>query len=292
MIIQTYRSTYLVHHGILGQKWGQRNGPPYPLKGGDYTEREKKAIYKVRKVNKNSIYNKKHFDKVLDKGSTISTLSYDKNRTKGVDMFYATYTNKDKHLYNALFNKPIKDADGNTMLKYKITNKFVKDVKIASEDSAAKIFGNLYKNDRDFYNFVTDENRMQKEFVKSKYKYKGYRDARKALEKLRADEKMTADDVQKIYRMFNYVIPSDGSGDARRAKDVSTQRDKFFNQLKQAGYSAVLDTNDAIYGSFKADAPIIVFDMESIIPDKVKKTTQASKYASTLITAGRKALGI
>jgi len=22
---------YLVHHGIDGQKWGQRNGPPYPL---------------------------------------------------------------------------------------------------------------------------------------------------------------------------------------------------------------------------------------------------------------------
>lgn len=22
---------YLVHHGILGQKWGIRNGPPYPL---------------------------------------------------------------------------------------------------------------------------------------------------------------------------------------------------------------------------------------------------------------------
>lgn len=22
---------YLVHHGILGQKWGKKNGPPYPL---------------------------------------------------------------------------------------------------------------------------------------------------------------------------------------------------------------------------------------------------------------------
>lgn len=26
------RHDYLMHHGIKGQKWGVRNGPPYPLK--------------------------------------------------------------------------------------------------------------------------------------------------------------------------------------------------------------------------------------------------------------------
>ncbi len=30
----TSSSLVLIHHGILGQKWGQKNGPPYPLKGG------------------------------------------------------------------------------------------------------------------------------------------------------------------------------------------------------------------------------------------------------------------
>lgn len=34
---------YLAHHGILGQKWGKRNGPPYPLGPGDYSAAEKKA---------------------------------------------------------------------------------------------------------------------------------------------------------------------------------------------------------------------------------------------------------
>lgn len=33
----------LRHHGILGQKWGVRNGPPYPLSGGDYTPSQRKA---------------------------------------------------------------------------------------------------------------------------------------------------------------------------------------------------------------------------------------------------------
>ena len=34
---------YLSHHGILGQKWGRKQGPPYPLDAGDHSAAEKKA---------------------------------------------------------------------------------------------------------------------------------------------------------------------------------------------------------------------------------------------------------
>lgn len=33
----------LYHHGIKGQKWGVRNGPPYPLRAKDHSVSEKKA---------------------------------------------------------------------------------------------------------------------------------------------------------------------------------------------------------------------------------------------------------
>lgn len=291
---------YLEHHGILGQKWGEKNGPPYPLKGGSYSRSEVKKIYRARK-NKNSIYSKKHFDKVIKKGEVLSTLSYDPNRTKNTDMFYATYKKTDKHQYNSLFNRPIPqdivDSKGNKIgtgmcLKYRINNEARSNIKVASEDSAISIFKNLYENDRDFYNFVTDENRMQKEFVNSKYKFKGYRESRDALSTIRKENKPTEKQIDTTYRMFNYVIPSDGGGDSKRAKDVATQRAKFFNALKKEGYGAVLDTNDSIYGGFKAQAPVIVFDMEQVALKDANRVTTADKKFSQLAFAGRKALGI
>ncbi len=37
-----FESNYLAHHGILGQKWGHKNGPPYPLDADKHSANEKK----------------------------------------------------------------------------------------------------------------------------------------------------------------------------------------------------------------------------------------------------------
>lgn len=38
----TLSSDELMHHGIDGQKWGVKNGPPYPLDSGHKTSRNRK----------------------------------------------------------------------------------------------------------------------------------------------------------------------------------------------------------------------------------------------------------
>lgn len=276
----------LMHHGIRGQKWGTRNGPPYPLSGGQYSYAEVK--FKKKTSKKYSESNKKHYDTELEKGTVLRTLSYDKNRTKNSDMFYATHTSADKHLYRSLFNRPISSLDGKTY-KYSINNKTKTNLKVASEDSGAKAFAKLYSKDRDFYNYVIDPDRMQGAFIKDKYKFRGYREAQSVLNKMRDSSYIpSSTDLTKVYRMFNYTIPYDGAGNQKKASDTINQRKKFFKELSKDGYGAVLDTNDALYGGFKADSPIIVFDPKQITPSSISKTTIVDKRISELAMLGNK----
>lgn len=288
----------LYHHGIQGQKWGVRHGPPYPLKGGDYSPEEKKHLRPKNRVFKNSNYSKKHYDKTISADSDIQTLSANKDRLKNTDMFYASYDDTDKRLYRYKFNQKvpqeIKDENGEVIgtgqfYKNKIDAHSTQDLKIASEDSGAAAFKKLYKEQRDFYNFVAQ--RMEPLFVRSKYRFKGYREVKPVLAKLESGTKLTEGDVNVLYRMFNYVLPNDGAGDARVAKDVATQRARFFKELKSQGYSGVLDTNDALYGGYHANAPVIIFDMDKIVPDSVKQLDFSDRVVSFLAYRGKKIMG-
>lgn len=60
---KTLYYTYLEHHGILGQKWGKKNGPPYPLGASDHSAREKKAGWRksLNKDNDKETKEKKKF---------------------------------------------------------------------------------------------------------------------------------------------------------------------------------------------------------------------------------------
>lgn len=50
---------YLVHHGIKEQKWGSRNGPPYPLEPSMHSAAEKKAEakanYRIQKITNGDV---------------------------------------------------------------------------------------------------------------------------------------------------------------------------------------------------------------------------------------------
>lgn len=61
MIVVTRSDEYLKHHGILGMKWGKKNGPPYPIGASDHSQSEKKAGW--RKSLDKSDYENQNGDK-------------------------------------------------------------------------------------------------------------------------------------------------------------------------------------------------------------------------------------
>lgn len=56
-------TTYIEHHGIKGQKWGDKNGPPYPLEPSDHSAAEKRAA----RATSGGVYKRKAtYDNVQD----------------------------------------------------------------------------------------------------------------------------------------------------------------------------------------------------------------------------------
>ena len=50
-----FESNYLAHHGILGQKWGKKNGSPYPLDSSQKSAAEKNQTSKTDKHKSNAL---------------------------------------------------------------------------------------------------------------------------------------------------------------------------------------------------------------------------------------------
>lgn len=95
------------HHGILGQKWGRQNGPPYPLDQSRKSYSEKKMAKMDKKwIRKND----KKIRKYADQSAKEELREYEKelrtkipkyNKNGKINANYATaYSKKMAELYN------------------------------------------------------------------------------------------------------------------------------------------------------------------------------------------------
>ena len=97
----------ITHHGILGQKWGKRQGPPYPLDGSDHSAAEQKAGWK-NSLDKKASRIAKKYDKKISRSKKYND-SISEARAKNRSRIESKYDKKISKIKNE-----IKSYDPNT----------------------------------------------------------------------------------------------------------------------------------------------------------------------------------
>ena len=206
------------------------------------------AVYVARDIGRN------YSDSIIAAGETIQTLSNDPNRLENGKAFYTAFNDSDKDKYLAMFGA---DQNG-TKLKLQAT--VGKDIKVAGNKTASKVFGDLMKNDPEF-----------REMFK---------------QKVTLQDLTKSSDPQQVSNMGNIARKMDGImhplksdyekfntwnllyGDAGKGNDgfhdtySQKMQDKFYEALKAKGYGGVNDVNDRRYSGFNTKATII-FDNDN-----------------------------
>lgn len=197
----------------------------------------------------------KHYDNVTDrilsKGSNLGRISMNDNKSVK-DAFYAFTNKSDEHRYTGLYGKALSDQ-GNTVFKKSI---IVGDnIKVASRDSAKKVLADLYKNDAKYRDDVKSSigvYRMQWG-KQGDLARKAYRDLEKG--------KIT----NSVYDAVNMSLANHTNDKANRASA------RYYEALKNAGYSAIKDMNDSKYSGYHSKNPMIIFDNSKVNITEVKK---------------------
>lgn len=102
--------SYLIHYGILGQKWGKTNGPPYPLDYSDHSALEKKLAKKDAKwINrKEESIKKKAFNKSKrEMTKYVKKLNKDPSSYLSNGNLSATYVNNYNRKLAELMNENV-----------------------------------------------------------------------------------------------------------------------------------------------------------------------------------------
>ena len=218
----------LYHHGVKGQQWGVRNGPPYPIE-----------------------------NKVLAKGTRLNSVSqYGKSkpyRKSGRWMYtYNPDDEWDSKVYKGAFSKYLRLYRGNMFVyehKYQTTKDLMMPTKKERMDEFKKViddtkYQKLYKNELKSVQKRLIDNNVGGAAMIEKYK------------KLDIDNLKTEEDYKTAYNVFSHAM------EARYAYFVT--RDYSKNMTKK--YDAMVDDNNqGIYN--EAHDPIIIFRADKFLTE-------------------------
>lgn len=174
-------------------------------------------------------------DQIIKAGETLQRVEMQDTGGKLHDSFFVSKGAHDNKRYSNMLG-PMRKI--NTGQAYLMKLQAEGDIRVASNKKAAKVFGDLYKNDPEFRKQT--ENYVGKHFAGRNF----------VLNKNNLSDR----NIRKMYDNFNsnIIVARDEDG-----IDISS---KFYNRLKAEGYGAIQDINDMKYSGYNAKNPLIIFD--------------------------------
>lgn len=220
---------YLAHYGVKGQKWGVRNGPPYPIE-----------------------------DKVLRKGTILSSVStkLDPEKIAARDKKWMYFYNQDdewdKKVYEGAFATYLQDyrsAGRQVVARYQY--EIVKDLKMPNKSERYNAFKTiLNENNKETINDIKDYQKYAKESVRKGNTNPSY----KKYAKINLNKLKTEADYELAYEMFNHCM-----------ENISQYKSaKKYADYMSKNYDAMVDDNNQ--GRYnRAHDPIIIFRVDQAI---------------------------
>lgn len=218
----------LYHHGVKGQQWGVRNGPPYPIE-----------------------------DKVLKKGTRLNSVSKEINSKTYLNNDRWKYTYRpeeewDRTVYTGPFARYLTLYRG---ARYVKEHEFetIKDLKMPTKGERVKEFQDLY-DDPKFNKIVkNDLSKIQKILVQYKV---GNKEEQNRYKNFNPDKISSAKDKQTAYEIFNHAMEAVHASESTKeyAKRISKKYDAMVDDNNQGIYN---DTHD----------PIVIFRSHQVLKE-------------------------
>ena len=234
-------SDYLIHYGVKGMRWGVR-----------------------KKYYTNSMSS----DRTLKRGTEYQNVSRNKARDLSNNApVYTSHLESDNNAYAGRY------ADGMRFLgdtPYNNTLVLNKDIKMPSQEKAAKVFLDMYNKDPKGVSDSIGMAYADLDFLHGISKYRDW-NANRISKKFQTKGEDWV--LHKGYLTFNQTLMSDRK---------YTARIEYFNSLTKHGYDALLDINDIQTGYGTKD-PIIFINPKSSM--SVRKSVPLTDPEIELATA-------